>query len=65
MTEAPSADVNMTFTISIGSATASTVTVTYATADGTAKAPDDYVALPTTRSPLIRAMSPQNRSGNH
>jgi hypothetical protein len=36
------------FTVSLSSASAQTVTVNYATADGTASAPSDYVAIPST-----------------
>ncbi|NOK07235.1 Ig domain-containing protein,Calx-beta domain-containing protein, partial [Myxococcus xanthus] len=43
-TEGNSGTATMTFTVSLGAASGQTVTVNYATADGTANAGSDYVA---------------------
>ncbi|MCI0553771.1 MAG: DNRLRE domain-containing protein, partial [Anaerolineae bacterium] len=45
VTECNSGTVNATFTVTLSSASAHTVTVDYATADGTATAPQDYSAV--------------------
>ena len=44
VTEGNSGTVNATFTVSLSTASGQTVTVNYATADGTAVAPGDYTA---------------------
>src|SRR5205814_822720 len=46
--EGISGTVNAVFTVSLSAASAQTVTVDYATANGTAVAPSDYAALTTT-----------------
>lgn len=49
VTEGNTGTVNATFTVSLSTASASTITVQYSTADGTARAPLDYSAItPTT-----------------
>jgi ribosomal protein L35AE/L33A len=48
VTEGDSGTVNAIFTVTLSQSTGQTVTVDYATADNTAHAPDDYVAIPTT-----------------
>ncbi len=48
VTEGDSGTVNATFTVSLSNASASVVTVDYATANDTAVAPNDYVAVPAT-----------------
>src|SRR5207249_489029 len=48
VTEGNSGTVNANFTVALSAASGKTVTVDYATADGTATAPADYLAIPTT-----------------
>src|SRR5439155_533680 len=48
VTESDSGRVNANFTVTLSLASAKIVTDNYATADGTATAPADYVAIPTT-----------------
>lgn len=48
MTEGNSGTVNATFTVTLSAASGKTVTVNYATADGTATAPGDYTAIANT-----------------
>jgi ribosomal protein L35AE/L33A len=48
VTEGNSGTVAATFTVSLSNASTSTITVTYQTADGTATAGSDYVAVPAT-----------------
>src|SRR5207302_191321 len=48
VTEGNSGTTNANFTVTLSAASGRTVTVNYATADGTATAPSDYVAVPTT-----------------
>src|SRR5256885_363567 len=48
VTEGNSGTTNANFTVTLSAASSKTVTVNYATADGTATAPSDYVAIPTT-----------------
>ena len=48
VTEGNSGTVNATFMVSLSDAIDRTVTVDFATADGTATAPADYIAIPTT-----------------
>src|SRR5207247_1535693 len=47
-TEGNSGTTNANFIVTLSAASSRTVTVNYATADGTATAPSDYVAIPTT-----------------
>jgi hypothetical protein len=47
VTEGDTTDVTMTFTVTLGAASGQTVTVNYATANGTAVAPADYTAIAT------------------
>jgi hypothetical protein len=46
--EGSSGTTNFTFTVSLSAASGQTVSVTYATANGTATAPSDYTAVPAT-----------------
>jgi uncharacterized protein YjiK len=48
VTEGTGTTSNANFTVTLSSASAETVTVDYATADGTAKSPGDYNAIPVT-----------------
>src|SRR5207245_2020316 len=48
VTEGNSGTTNANFTVTLSAASGRTVAVNYATADGTATAPSDYVAIPTT-----------------
>src|SRR5256885_5747222 len=48
VTEGNTGTTNANFTVTLSAASSRTVTVNYATADGTATAPADYVAIPTT-----------------
>src|SRR5438128_1256628 len=48
VTEGNSGTTNANFTVTLSAASGRTVTVNYATADGTATAPADYAAIPTT-----------------
>src|SRR6266511_3521517 len=48
VSEGDAGTVNATFTVILSQSIGQTVTVDYATADSTAHAPDDYVAIPTT-----------------
>jgi uncharacterized repeat protein (TIGR01451 family) len=48
VTEGNTGTVNATFTVTLSAASGQTVTVSYATADGTATAPTDYKAITTT-----------------
>src|SRR5207247_2408934 len=48
VTEGDSGTTNANFTVTLSPASGRAVTVNYATADGTATAPSDYVAIPTT-----------------
>src|SRR5207237_1521040 len=48
VTEGNSGTTNANFTVTLSAASGKTVTVNYATADGTATAQSDYVAIPTT-----------------
>lgn len=45
--------VNATFTVSLSAASGRTVTVNYSTADGTAFAPGDYTAIPSTTLTIV------------
>jgi uncharacterized repeat protein (TIGR01451 family) len=49
VTEGDSGTVSANFTVSLIASSADTVTVDYATANGTAVEPDDYTAIPTTQ----------------
>lgn len=49
VTEGNSGTISANFTVSLDAASTSTVTVDYGTSDGTANAPADYQALPTTQ----------------
>lgn len=49
-----------TFTVTLASPAASNVTVDYATADGSATAPDDYTAIPTTQLTFTTGQTTQN-----
>src|SRR5439155_7138425 len=48
VTEGNSGTTSANFTVTLSAASGRTVAVNYATADGTATAPSDYVAIPTT-----------------
>src|SRR6266545_6970622 len=48
VSEGDSGTADATFTVTLSQSSGQTVTVDYATADSTAHAPDDYVAIPTT-----------------
>src|SRR5439155_8897531 len=48
VTDGNTGTTNANFTVTLSAASSKTVTVNYATADGIATAPSDYVAIPTT-----------------
>src|SRR5205814_2734277 len=48
VSEGNSGTTNANFTVTLSTASSKTVTVNYATADGTATAPSDYVSIPST-----------------